>query len=139
MSKHFFTEKEIKLLSTNPYVKSVSLKVITYSYEFKRIFIAEYEKGKLPRNIFEEYGFDIDIIGINRVESSSKRWRNAYRKDGILGLKDTRKGNSGRPSEKELSMNDKLARLEAQNKLLMAENELLKKIRLAEMGLKKNQ
>lgn len=139
MSKHLFTEKEIKLLSTNPYVKSVSLKVITYSDEFKRIFIAEYEKGKLPRNIFEEYGFDIDIIGINRVESSSKRWRNAYRKDGILGLNDTRKGNSGRPSEKELSMNDKLARLEAQNKLLMAENELLKKIRLAEMGLKKNQ
>lgn len=139
MSKHLFTEKEIKLLSTNLYVKSVSLKVITYSDEFKRIFIAEYEKGKLPRNIFEEYGFNIDIIGINRVESSSKRWRNAYRKDGILGLNDTRKGNSGRPSEKELSMNDKLARLEAQNKLLMAENELLKKIRLAEMGLKKNQ
>lgn len=63
----------------------------------------------------------------------------AYRKDGILGLNDTRKGNSGRPSEKELSMNDKLARLEAQNNLLMAENELLKKIRFAEMVLKKNQ
>lgn len=138
MSKHFFTEKEIKLLSTNPYVKSVSSKAITYSDEFKRIFIAEYQKGNFPRNIFEEHGFDIDIIGIKRVESSSKRWRKAYRKDGVLGLNDTRKGNSGRPSEKELSVNAKLARLEAQNNLLMAENELLKKIRFAEMGLKKN-
>ncbi|MED4120699.1 IS3 family transposase, partial [Niallia taxi] len=49
MSKIHFTEKEIELLTINPYVKSVSSKSITYTDEFKRIFIAESKKGKLPR------------------------------------------------------------------------------------------
>lgn len=34
MSKKLFTEKEIKLLSSNNYVKSVSSKGITYTDEF---------------------------------------------------------------------------------------------------------
>lgn len=63
--------------------------------------------------------------------------RTAYRENGLYGLSDTRKGNSGRPSESELSLEEKYARLEAQNNLLKAENELLKKIRFAERGMKK--
>ncbi|UJL47582.1 IS3 family transposase [Virgibacillus sp. NKC19-16] len=129
MSNKMFTEKEIEILSRNPYVKSVSSKGITYTDEFKRIFITENEKGKFPREIFTEYGFDINIIGIKRVQSSGKRWRAAYRKNGIVGLQDTRNENAGRPSEKELSQEEKYARLEAQNHLLKAENELLKKPR----------
>ena len=138
MSKKLFTEKEIKVLSNNPYVKSVSSKGITYTDEFKRIFIVENQKGKLPRQIFEECGFDIDIIGIQRVESSSKRWRAVYRENGVCGLRDTRIGNSGRPREKELTLQEKYGRLEAQNNLLKAENELLKKMRFAERWLKGN-
>ncbi|MCM3165190.1 HTH domain-containing protein, partial [Metabacillus litoralis] len=82
--------KEIKQLSTNKYVKAVSSKGITYTDEFKRYFIDENEKGKLPRDIFEKSGFDIDIIGMKRVESSGKRWRAAHRENGLLGLRDTR-------------------------------------------------
>jgi transposase len=137
MSKKTFTEREIKTLSDNPHVKSVSPKGITYTEDLKRIFIAENEKGKSPRQIFEENGFDIDIIGIDRIQSSGKRWRAAYRDNGVVGLKDTRKGNSGRPRDKELSLEEKLARLEAANNLLKAENELLKKIDFAERRLKK--
>lgn len=135
MSNKFFTEKEIKLLSKNKYVQSVTPKGITYSEEFKRIFIAENEKGKLPSKIFQEYGFDLEVLGKDRVQSSAKRWRKAYRKNGVDGLKDTRKGNSGRPSEKELSLEEKYKRLEAQNNLLKAENELLKKLEMMERGL----
>ena len=43
-------------------------------------------KGKLPREIFEEYGFDIDMIGMKRVKSSRNRWRAAYKKNGVLGF-----------------------------------------------------
>jgi transposase len=138
MSKKTFTKKEIAILSTNPYVKSVSAKGITYTDEFKHIFMAENGKGKPPRQIFEECGFDIDIIGMYRVGNSAKRWRAAYRENGVSGLRDTRIGNSGRPREKELTLEEKYARLEAQNNLLKAENELLKKIRFAERGLKGN-
>lgn len=137
MSKKIFTEKEIKVLSANPYVKSVSSKGITYAEEFKRLFIAENEKGKPPRQIFEECGFDTDIIGLERVRSSRKRWRKQYLKNGVCGLKDTRKESSGRPRVKELSLEEKLRRLEAQNNLLKAENELLKKIDFMERGTKR--
>jgi transposase len=137
MSKKMFTEKEINLLSANPYVKSVSAKGITYTDEFKRIFIAEKEKGKFSRHIFEKCGFDTEIIGMARINAASKRWQAAYKKNGATGLSDTRAGNSGRPLERELSLEEKNLRLEVQINLLKAENELLKKIRFAERGLKK--
>ena len=47
------------------------IKAITYTDEFKRNFIKEYEKGKFPREIFEEAGFDMEIVGIERVKSCS--------------------------------------------------------------------
>jgi transposase len=137
MSKKIFTEKEIKLLSANKYVRSVSSKGITYTDEMKHVFIAEREKGKFARDIFEECGFDVDVLGIQRIKSASKRWQKAFTENGISGLRDTRAGNSGRPRERDLSLEEKNTRLEAQINLLMAEIELLKKIRLAERGMRK--
>lgn len=64
MSKKIFTQQEITILSNNQYIKNVSSKGITYTNEFKQIFIAENIKGKLPRKIFEECGFDIEIRNI---------------------------------------------------------------------------
>jgi hypothetical protein len=55
----------------------------------------------------------------------------------VCGLKDTRKENSGRPSERELSLEEKYERLKAQNNLLKAENELLKKMDIMERGMKR--
>ena len=135
MSIKIFTEKQIKILSNNQYVGNVSDKAITYSDEFKRIFILENEKGKFPRVIFEEHGFDIDILGMERINSSAKRWRRSYKKEGIIGLRDTRKESSGRPRDKELSTEQKLERYKAQIKLLKAENEILKKINFLERRL----
>ena len=137
MSKKIFTEKEINLLYINPYVKSVSSKGITYTDKFKQIFIAEKEKGKFARDIFEEHGFDVDVLGKQRIRSASRRWNDTYNENGITGLRDTRAGNSGRQADRELSLEERNARLEAQINLLKAENELLKKIRFAERGMKK--
>ena len=137
MSKKLFTDKEQKILKKHPFVKAVSEKAITYTDEFKAMAIKEYEEGKFPRQIFEEAGFDIDIVGIERAKSALKRWRAAYQENGIEGLEDSRKFHSGRPLERELNTEEKYARLEAQNALLRAENELLKKIDLAERMLMK--
>lgn len=135
MSKKLFTKEEIDILAKNKYVKNVSSKGITYSDEFKRIFIVENQNGKFPRQIFEECGFDINILGIKRIESSGKRWRSAFRRNGICQLQDTRKFNTGRPTEKQLSLEEKYAKLQAKVKLLEAENELLKKIEMLERGV----
>ncbi len=59
MINKIFTEEEIAILSKNKYVKKVSNKGITYTDEFKRIFIVENNKGKFPRQIFEEHDFNI--------------------------------------------------------------------------------
>lgn len=137
MSNRLFTEKEIAILSKNQYIKNISKKSITYTDEFKRKFIAEYDKGKLPREIFEESGLSVELVGLHRIEGASNRWRSAYKTSGVLGLNDTRKGNSGRPSDKELSLEEKYERLKLQNNYLKAENELLKKIELLERRLSK--
>lgn len=87
MSKKLFTEKDIAILSKNRYVKTVSSKGITYTDEFKQHFITEYSDGKLPREIFEEAGLNVDVIGMKRVKSASDRWKAAYKTEGVLGLK----------------------------------------------------
>ena len=78
MSKITFDKRTIELLKQNPNVVRVSDKSITYSDEFKRFFIDEYLKGKLPRTIFEEAGFDIKILGVKRYEQAAARWLKAY-------------------------------------------------------------
>lgn len=136
MSKKIFTDEEINILSQNKYIKKVSTKGITYSDEFKELFIVENQNGKLPRQIFEECGFDIDILGMTRTESSGKRWRSAFRRNGVSQLQDTRKFNTGRPTERDLSIEEKYEKLQARVKLLQAENELLKKLEMLERSVK---
>jgi len=137
MSIKLFTKKEIELLSNNSYIKTISTKAITYTDEFKRIFIAESEKGKPSRVIFEEHGFNVAILGMSRVRQARNRWKSSYKSKGVLGLDDSRKGNSGRPSDKELSLEEKYKQLKLQNNYLKAENELLKKIDMAERRMRK--
>ena len=136
MSKKLFTEEEIIILKQNKYVKKVTSKGITYTDEFKRIFIDENTNGKFPRQIFEENDFSIEILGMKRIESAGKRWRSAFRRNGVSQLQDNRKFNTGRPSEKDLSIEEKYEKLQAKIKLLEAENELLKKLEMIEKGVK---
>ena len=74
MSKKLFTDKEVALLSKNKYIKNVSNEGITYTGEFKQLFIVENENGKLPRQIFQDAGFDINILGLKRNKSSATRY-----------------------------------------------------------------
>ena len=134
MSKKLFSDTEVTKLSKNKYISNVSNKAITYTFEFKKKFIDEYKTGKLPRIIFEEAGFDVDVLGMKRVETSSKRWRKAFKDNGELGLIDARKTSSGRPLKRELTDLEKFKRLEAQIEYLKIENEFLKKLDKIERG-----
>ena len=80
MSKIKFSNDEIDKLSKNKYV----LNVIKYTNEFKIYFIAEYSKGNTSRVIFEETGFDIDVIVIRRIDCAVARWRKATILEGII-------------------------------------------------------
>jgi putative transposase len=135
MSKSTFSDKEIKILQKNQNVQRVSSLAITYSDDFKIKFMDEYLAGKLPRLIFEENGFDIDIIGMTRIETSAYRWKRAYEKGGLIGLSDTRKTASGRPLKRELSQTEIIERQDARINLLEGQVELLKKLETTERRL----
>ena len=125
MSNILFTDKDVKKLSKNKYVKKISNKAITYTNEFKEKVVFETENYReFPRQVFEECGFDIDVIGLKRIENAAYKWRKQYKQCGKL--KDDR-GKLGRPLRRELSDAEKLKRAEAKIHLLEAENELLKK------------
>lgn len=135
MSKQLFSPEQIKQLQKNPHVLKVSERTITYADAFKSQFIDEYLAGKTPRQIFGEYDFDIEVLGMKRVEQASSRWRKAYEKKGLIGLTDTRKTSSGRPLKRELTMAEIVDRQAARIELLEGQVEMLKKLEATERRL----
>lgn len=128
MSKKRFNEEDRERLSRNRYVTRISDKAITYSDEFKQLFIDQYMMGRTPREIFEANGFDVHVIGMKRVEQCADRWKKAYGHAGIIGLADSRKESSGRPPKRELTQDEFIAKQEARIRLLESQVELLKKL-----------
>jgi len=135
MSKILFSPKQVLQLQKNPNVQQVSERTITYTDTFKSQFIDEYFAGKTPRQIFKEYGFDEETIGIKRIEQSAFRWRKAYEKNGLIGLTDTRKSGSGRPIKRELTAAEVIERQAARIQLLEGQVDLLKKLEATERRL----
>lgn len=135
MSKKVFTELVVKQLEKNIYVKNISAKSITYTDEFKSHVIAESSKGKTPKEIFIEAGFDFELLGYSRISSSVSRWKKAYREKGVMGLRDTRKDNSGRPLERELTKEDIIRHQQAEIEYLREELDLVKKLELGERSV----
>ena len=127
MGANYFSDEQVKELEKNPYVKKVSVKSITYSEEFKELFWTDLQKGMLPRNIFKKYGFDPNVIGAKRRNTFTERLKKQTQR--VEGFKDTRKDNSGRPSTKELSLEEQIERLKHKNKVLQQENDFLKRVR----------
>lgn len=135
MSKDVFSDEDILKLEKNKYVLRVTKKIITYTFEFKEQFISEYLSGKLPQRIFEEAGFDINVIGPVRIRGAANRWSAAYKKNGIIGLQDTREANCGRPITRKLTQEEIIERQEAKIKMLEAQVELLKNLEAKERML----
>lgn len=136
----YFTDEQLEALLKNPYVKSASLKAITYTEEFKAYFVSEYEAGKTPSAILRNSGFDVGALGRERIDNISRRFRNMSKRQE--GFSDKRKDSSGRPSTKDLTSDEQIAHLQHQVKYLKQENEFLKKVnfldRQAEWKYKQN-
>lgn len=134
MSKILFTDTQVKKLSKNKWIKKINNKTITFTNEFKYKLVKECENyKKFPQDVFRECGIDPEIVGVKRYEQAAYRWRKQL--NSIGEIKDTKTGASGRPLKRELSDKEKLERAEVKIKLLEAENELLKKNELIEMGI----
>lgn len=135
MSKVKFSKKAVEKLRKNPYVKTVTENGITYTEEFKNIFIKEHLEGIPTSIIFERYGFDVNALGEARIYSASKRWRQQAKRDE--DFTDKRAINSGRPLSRELSEDETIERLKHKIAILEQENSFLKKVHLIELQTKK--
>lgn len=127
MGVNYLTDEQLKSLEENPYVIKASKKSITYSEKFKELYWIDYQNGMQPIEIFKKYGFDPYALGSKRRNNFTNRLKKqAAREDGF---KDTRTANSGRPSTKDLSLEEQLERLKHKNKVLQQENDFLKRVR----------
>ena len=140
MSKIIFNEIQIKLLESNPNVDHVSERSISYTPDFKIRAVKENFNGKGPVQIFIEHGFDLQLIGSDKPKQCLKRWRKTFNQFGEEGFLMERrgKGSTGRPSSKQLTVEESLKKAEARIKYLEAELEFLKKLdELERQGSKK--
>ena len=136
MGIYHFTDEQVETLRQNPNIKQVSRKAITYTKAFKEHFITENDKGKLSKQIFIEAGFDVEVIGMSRIQSSGKRWRKQNQR--LEGLKDTRNGGSGRPRTKHLTKDEMIERQKAEIEYLKQERTFLLELkRLERLAIKK--
>jgi transposase len=126
VGKNYFTEEQIIELERNPYVKKVSKKAITYTDEFKSVFSKKYTEGNPPSTILREMGFDPHVLGKKRID---RFVGNVFKYEARGGdYSDLRQESSGRPSTKDLTAEEQIARLKHQVKYLKQENEFLKKV-----------
>lgn len=136
MSNILFDEEQQKQLRTNHWVKSVTEKSISFTEDFKVHFINEYNLGKLPKQIFKDAGFDINMLGDKRIEQCTARYKRQNKR--IEGFHDTRANNLGRRVGKELSIEEENELLKKQNAKLQQELEFLKKMEFLARQAKKS-
>ena len=130
MGKNYFTPEQVEQLKKNKYVKHVSEKAITYTEEFKEVFLLEYNSGKIPSQILTEMGFDIKVLGSSRVRKISERTKKQSLRPE--GFKDTRADSSGRPRTKDLTQEELIERQKQEIEVLKAKVEFLSLLRRAE-------
>lgn len=136
MSNILFNDEQQKQLRTNRWVKSVTEKSISFTEDFKVHFINEYNLGKLPKQIFKDAGFDINMLGDKRIEQCTARYKRQNKR--IEGFHDTRANNLGRRTGKELSIEEENELLKKQNAMLQQELEFLKKMEFLARQAKKS-
>ena len=109
MRKKIYSKSQMKELENNSNVIRVTEQTITYHPEFKVIAVHENLAGKRAAQIFEEHGFNLDIVGKDIPRKRLYRWKQIYKESGELGLTIDLRGKtkSERTSSKELSVREK--------------------------------
>ena len=64
---HKFTPEQMEQLAANPFTLNVTVYRISYTLEFKNLFLSHYENGETVMNIFRTLGYDPETLGENRI------------------------------------------------------------------------
>lgn len=126
MSKKTFNEEELNILHQNPFTFKVTHNTLSFTKEFKELFLEEYNAGKVPRQILIDHGYDPKMLGNRRIWGISRHIRKQYEKyddvhEGVTNASPS--GQTGQRSDK-----DELKQLRHEVDYMKQEIEFLKKI-----------
>ena len=77
---HRFTPEQVAELAKNPFTRHVSACTISYTLEFKNLFLTYYEKGVSVKDTFAALGYDPEILGEGRMYSFANKLVNQIEK-----------------------------------------------------------
>lgn len=124
MGRKTFTSEEINLLRQNPFTYKATNNTLSFTKEFKELFMEKYNAGILPRQILADHGYDPELLGDRRIWGISYHLRAQYAESGG-SFTECRKSKT---SDKPLSEKDELKQLRQEVDYLKQEIEFLKKI-----------
>ena len=119
-----FTDEQVSLLRSNPCVKSVTPKYISFTKEFMEEFIDQHSKGRTRYEIFESHGLPVEVIGKKRIKNATGNW--IAKSNSGVELSDEKRG---RPRTRDLTKDEIIARQQAKIEMLRQENDFLRQIR----------
>ena len=119
-----FTDDQVRMLRSNPWVKSATPRYVSFTKEFMEEFIFLHSKGQTRYEIFESHGLPVDVLGKPSIANTTKNWIKKANKS--IALSDEKKG---RPRTRELTKDELIARQQAKIEMLQQENDFLRQIR----------
>ena len=122
-----FTDEQVSLLRSNPWVKSVTPKYVSFTKEFMEEFISLHSEGQTRYEIFESHGLPVDVMGKKAIKRATDNWIKKANKS--IELSDEKRG---RPRKRDLTQEEIIARQKAKIEMLQQENDFLRQIRRLE-------
>ena len=128
-----YTKAEIEELKKNKYVEEVRKDKITFTKEFKILFIKEFNKGKGNFQIFSENGLNPLLVGKRRIKGCTRNWKKQSKNNPTFS------GQGYHPIKKETNEGKKkrlqdIKYLQKRVNQLEMENEFLKKVQTLRKG-----
>jgi len=68
-----FTPEQMDILAANPFTYSLTVHRISFTLEFKNLFLVRYESGERATEIFRSLGYDTAMVGGNRIHGFVRR------------------------------------------------------------------
>ncbi|MBA5729193.1 hypothetical protein HW423_05275 [Aerococcaceae bacterium INB8] len=116
-----YSPEEVQILSTSPYIDSVSERSVLYGDVFKQEFYLLTKQGHQPKEIFRSLGIDPLIVGDNAIRvftQKMKHYQPKLNEEGDM-----------------IALSLSYVDLKKENEKLKFENKFLKKKRLIDLGM----
>ena len=138
MRTEILSEELKRSLEGNKYVDHLTLCKIIYTAEFKQLAYDRLMAGVPIKQIFEEAGFDCDLLGTSRI--GNMRRHILYQGKRGENFEDKRsKNGTTSPENYTAQLEKKIKALEHRNLYLQQENDFLKKIQSVEKAFRKKE